>query len=139
MCCDEQQGSEIIVYCFMPLKYMGCNQLCSFAPGVLHGAASSKAPVLLGSKFCILIAGCLQFSILLRMNNQKELSALCGVLNEIVQSLINAGVEGLLYQLALDYLKGALFWQAPFGTASLGGVILNLESNRYWGLYIFLF
>lgn len=56
-----------------------------------------------------LIAGYLEFSILLRMNNQQELSALWGVLNEIVQSLINAGVDWLLYQLALDYLKGALF------------------------------
>jgi len=55
------------------------------------------------------IAEYLQFSILWRINNQQELSALWGVLNEIVQSLINAGVDWLLYQLALDYLKGALF------------------------------
>lgn len=56
-----------------------------------------------------LIAGYVQFSVLLRMNNQQELSVLWGVLNEIVQSLINAGVAWLLYQLALDYLKRGLF------------------------------
>lgn len=46
--------SEIIVYCIMSLKLVGCNQLCSFAPRVFHGATSSRTPVLLDSKFPIL-------------------------------------------------------------------------------------
>lgn len=56
-----------------------------------------------------LITGYLPFSILLRMKNQQEFSGLWGVLNEIVQSLINAGVDWLLHELALDHLKTALF------------------------------
>lgn len=76
---NSQQGSEIIVYCIMSLMYMGCKKLCSFAPGVLHGATSSKALVLWVANFAFyLIAGHLQFSTLLRMNEQpaKTLSTL---------------------------------------------------------------
>lgn len=88
-----------------------------FAAEALHGAASSKAPVLLGSKFLSLF-DCRELAICHPLGNRKtdlleqparKLLALWGVLNEIVQSLINAGVDWLLYQLALDYSKGALF------------------------------
>lgn len=40
-----------------------------------------------------LIAGYLRFSILLRMKNWQELSALWGILNEIMPLLINAGLD----------------------------------------------
>lgn len=72
------------------------------------------------------------------MNIHHELSALWDVLNEIAQSPINAEVNWLLYQLALDYLKRVLFYQTPFGTGSLCGVILKWESNRYWGIYFLI-
>lgn len=80
--------------------------------GVLHGATSSIAAVLLVSKFPI-IFDC----ILLRMNNQQGLSATWDVLNEILQSLINAGVNWLLYQLALDdlsFLLASSVWNKEF-------------------------
>lgn len=51
------------------------------------------------------------------MNNQQGLSAPWDVLNEILQSLINAGVNWLLYQLALDdlsFILASSVWNKEF-------------------------